>query len=82
MLAAQEQRPQLGGVAQPLGPRLVHRRDRHVDRARDVPEPPDVALVAVELGRAARIDQEHVRRAEEAAHVGGRQPLAHLAPAA
>ena len=70
------------GVAQPLGARLVHRGDRHVDRARDVPEAADVALVAVELGRPARVDQQHVGRAEQPAHVGRGQPLAHLARAA
>ena len=52
-------------VAEVLGPRLVHRRDRHVDRARDVPEAADVALEAAVLGRPAGVDEQHVRRAEQ-----------------
>ena len=65
-------------VAEVLRPRLVHRRDRDVDRAGDVPEAADVALEAAVLGRSAGVDEQHVRRAQQSTDVRRREPLAEL----
>ena len=65
---------QLGPVAQALAAGLAGRPDRHVDRAGDVAEALRVALEAAVFRRRPRVDQGHVRGAEQAAHVGRRQP--------
>ncbi len=61
------------GIAQPLRAGLVGGADGHVDGARDVAEAAGVALVAVVLGGAARVDQDGIRRAHHPAHVAGGQ---------
>ena len=61
-------------------PGEVRRRDREVHRARDVAQAPDVALEAVVLRRAARVHQQDVGGAEEAADVRGGHVAARLEP--
>ena len=64
---------QLRPVAEPLLSRPAHRAHGDVERARDVAEALGVALEALVVGRRPRVEQHHVGRAQQAAHVGRRQ---------